>query len=130
MTLPGEEHGAVIMNIAAPMAQYVKRNDLGVVYGAETGFQIERDPDTVMGPDVAFVAKDRVEKTGITKGYSFGAPDLVVEVNSPGDSKRKIEQKVAALVIRGRGFGLGSRSQDQNGNSLRRRQSAQRSTRS
>ena len=94
MTLPGEEHGAVIMNIAAPMAQHVKRNGLGVVYGAETGFQTERDPDTVMGPDVAFVAKDRVEKIGITKGYRFGAPDLVVEVNSPSDSKRKIDQKV------------------------------------
>lgn len=94
MSLPGEEHGAVIMNIAAPLAQYVRRNDLGVVYGAETGFQIERNPDTVLGPDVAFIRKDRVEQTGISKGYRFGAPDLVVEVISPSDNMKKVEQKI------------------------------------
>ena len=67
---------------------------MGVVYGAETGFQIERNPDTVLGPDVAFVRKDRVETTVISKGYRFGAPDLVVEVISPSDSLKKVEQKV------------------------------------
>ena len=94
MSLPGEEHGAVIMNIAAPLAQYVKTNDLGLVYGAETGFQIERNPDTVLGADTAFVRKDRVEKDGISKGYRFGAPDLVVEVISPSDNMKKVERKV------------------------------------
>lgn len=93
MPLPGEEHGAVIVNIAVPLALYVKRNDLGVVYGADTGFQIERNPDTVLGPDVAFVRKARVKETGISKGYRFGAPDLVVEVVSPSDNMKKVDQK-------------------------------------
>lgn len=101
MSLPGEEHGAVIMNIAAPLALYVKRNGLGVVYGAETGFQIERNPDTVLGPDIAFVRKDRVEKTGISKGYRFGAPDLVVEVISPSDNMKKVERKVQLWLSAG-----------------------------
>jgi Uma2 family endonuclease len=101
MTLPGEEHGAVIINVAAPLALYVKRNLLGVVYGAETGFQIERNPDTVLGPDVAFVRRDRVEKTAISKGYRFGAPDLVVEVISPSDSIKKVERKVQLWLSAG-----------------------------
>jgi Uma2 family endonuclease len=100
MPLPGEEHGAVIMNIAAPLAQYVKLNDLGVVY-AETGFQIERNPDTVLGPDTAFVRKDHVEKVGISKGYRLGAPDLVVEVISPSDNMKKVEQKVQRWLSAG-----------------------------
>jgi len=100
MSLPGEEHGAVIMNIAAPLALYVKRNGLGVVYG-ETGFQIERNPDTVLGPDTAFVRQDRVEKSPISKGYRFGAPDLVVEVNSPSDSMKKIERKIQLWLSAG-----------------------------
>jgi Uma2 family endonuclease len=101
MTLPGEEHGAVIMNLAIPLGYYVKSNDLGVMYGAETGFQIERNPDTVLGPDIAFVRKDRVKKTGISKGYRFGAPELVVEVISPSDSMKKVEQKVQRWLSAG-----------------------------
>jgi Uma2 family endonuclease len=101
MTLPGEEHGAVIMNVAIPLGHHVKRNNLGVVYGAETGFQIERNPDTVLGPDVAFVRKDRVDKVGISKGYRFGAPDLVVEVNSPSDSMKKVERKIQQWLFAG-----------------------------
>jgi Uma2 family endonuclease len=100
MSLPGEEHGAVIMNIAIPLGYYVKKNSLGVVY-AETGFQLERNPDTVLGPDTAFVRKDRVAKTAISKGYRLGAPDLVVEVNSPSDSMKKIQQKVQQWLAAG-----------------------------
>jgi len=101
MTLPGEEHGAVIMNIGVPLGYHVKKNNLGVVYGAETGFQIERNPDTVLGADVAFVRKDRVERAGISKGYRFGAPDLVVEVISPSDNMKKVEQKVQRWLSAG-----------------------------
>jgi len=101
MTLPGEEHGAVIMNIGVPLGYHVKKNNLGVVYGAETGFQIERNPDTVLGADVAFVRKDRVERAGISKGYRFGAPDLVVEVISPSDNVKKVEQKVQRWLSAG-----------------------------
>ena len=39
--LTGEEHGALIMNIDIPLWLHVKQNSLGVVYGANTGFQIE-----------------------------------------------------------------------------------------
>lgn len=101
MPLPGEEHGAVIMNIAVPFGYHVKKNSLGVVYGAETGFQIERNPDTVLGPDIAFVRKDRVEKTGISEGYRFGVPDLVVEVISPSDNMKKVERKVQLWLSTG-----------------------------
>jgi Uma2 family endonuclease len=101
MPLAGEEHGAVTINIALPLAQYVKRSDLGIVYGADTGFQIERNPDTVLGPDVAFVSKERVKETGISKGYRFGAPDLVVEVLSPSDKMKKVEQKVQQWLSAG-----------------------------
>jgi Uma2 family endonuclease len=100
MPLPGEEHGAVIMNIAIPLGYCVKKNSLGVVY-AETGFQIERNPDTVLGPDTAFVRRERVEKTAISKGYRFGAPDLVVEVNSPRDNIQKIERKIQQWLSAG-----------------------------
>jgi Uma2 family endonuclease len=91
MSPAGEEHGAVIMNLAVPLGQYVKENELGRVYGAETGFKLETDPDTVLAPDIAFV---KIERLGaLIKGYRAGAPDLAVEVISAGESQPKIERK-------------------------------------
>lgn len=103
MSPPGEEHGIIVMRLAAPLATYVDANNLGVVYGAETGFKLEHSPDTVLAPDIAFIRRDRVSKP--LKGYRSGAPDLVVEVLSPSDVTSKVEKKTVhwlgfgALVI-------------------------------
>jgi Uma2 family endonuclease len=95
-TMPpsGGEHGAVGINIAVPLGQHVKAHQLGVVLGAETGFAIARDPDTVRAPDVAFVRKDRIPTSGIPRSFWPGAPDLAVEVVSPGDTVFEVDEKV------------------------------------
>jgi len=92
MSPAGARHGAVIINLTLPLAHHVKTHNLGVVFGAETGFTVERNPDTVLAPDIAFVRRSRIAKLG--EGYWEGAPDLAVEVASPSDSKSKIEKKV------------------------------------
>lgn len=91
MSPGGEEHGAVIINLALPLAQHVKSHSLGRVYAAETGFKLESDPDTVLAPDIAFIKAERLGT--LSKSYRVGAPDLAVEVISPGESKNKIEKK-------------------------------------
>ncbi|MGB9181189.1 MAG: Uma2 family endonuclease, partial [Pyrinomonadaceae bacterium] len=53
MSPAGSEHGAIIVNVTLLVGQHVKSNNLGVVFGAETGFEIEENPDTVLAPDVA-----------------------------------------------------------------------------
>lgn len=92
MSPAGEEHGAVTANLTLALAQHVKANKLGVVYGAETGFKLESNPDTVLAPDMAFISRARVGT--ISKKYREGAPDLAVEVISPGESRLMIERKV------------------------------------
>ena len=94
MSPTGSEHGEGTMNLAAPLYPHVKSNNLGVVYAAETGFKLESDPDTVRAPDVAFVRRERVEQTRRLPGYGSGAPDLAVEVLSPSDRIRQVEEKV------------------------------------
>jgi Uma2 family endonuclease len=90
----GDAHGGVTMALAAPLYQYVKLNKLGRVYAAETGFKLESDPDTVRAPDVAFVSAERIEAAGRVLGYRSGAPDLAVEVLSPGNTKREMAEKI------------------------------------
>ncbi|HEU4873584.1 MAG TPA: Uma2 family endonuclease [Pyrinomonadaceae bacterium] len=90
MPPPKFEHGRVSANLMIILGQYAKANRLGRVCG-ETGYHLESDPDTVLGPDVSFVAKNRI---GIPPdGYYLGPPDLAVEVLSPGD--RRGEHKLS-----------------------------------
>jgi len=90
----GHEHGDVTMNIAAPLHRHVKSNGLGKVYAAETGFLLQTNPDTIRAPDVAFIQRERVEQVSKSTSYWPGAPDLVVEVVSPGDTVSRVEEKV------------------------------------
>jgi Uma2 family endonuclease len=90
----GSEHGAVAVNIAVVIAQFMKANGLGVGFGAETGFKIASEPDTVRAPDLAFVRRERIPDEGIPRGFWPGAPDLAVEVVSPGDTYTEVEEKV------------------------------------
>jgi Uma2 family endonuclease len=94
MSPTGHEHGIVAMNIAGPLHRHVKSSNLGIVYAAETGFILSQNPDTVRAPDVAFVQIERINQTGDVKSYWIGAPDLAVEVVSPGDTVGEVESKV------------------------------------
>ena len=74
------------------MGNFVAEHDLGDVLGAETGFTLARDPDTVRAPDVAFVSKSR--RPTNRKGFVSLAPDLVVEVVSPSDEPDEVQAKI------------------------------------
>lgn len=96
MAPSGGEHGITTIRVTLPVARYVEEKGLGVVFGAETGFILSRNPDTVRAPDLAFIATEKLPATGIPRrGYWPGAPDLAVEVLSPDDSACEVEEKVA-----------------------------------
>ena len=93
MSPAGAEHGQVVMAVSLALGNFVKQHGLGVVYGAETGFQIAQAPDTVRAPDVAFVGAQRLPP-GRMRGFFPGPPDLAVEVVSPGDRAGEVQRKV------------------------------------
>ncbi len=97
----GGEHGRVAMTIGSSLRQHVGQNDLGAVYAAETGFKLAANPDHVRAPDVAFVRKARVEQAGRVTGFWPGAPDLAIEVVSPGDSYSDVEEKIIDWLAAG-----------------------------
>ncbi len=101
MPLPGLPHGRIAMRLSAPLAQFVWDHDLGEVYISDVGFQLTSNPDTVLGPDISLVSKDRLEETGEPKGYWQGPPDIAVEVLSPGDRLGKVKAKLSRWL----GFG-------------------------
>ena len=96
---PGYEHGVVEFRIGRLLGNFVEDNDLGEILGGDSGFVLERGPDTVRGPDVAWVAPGRIE--GRVVGYAELAPDLVVEVRSPNDSQRHMAERAMMWLSHG-----------------------------
>ena len=100
MAPAGDRHGSISYNIGGVLANYTRGKDLGEGYTADTGFILSRDPDTVRAPDVAFVVKERVVP-GARKKFVPVAPDLAVEVVSPGDSAAEVNAKVEEYLAAG-----------------------------
>jgi Uma2 family endonuclease len=101
MPLPGGEHGMIASEILVLLAVHARANRLGRVFAAETGFLLERDPDTVRGADVAFVSRERLAGVDDLKGHLPFAPDLVVEIVSPSDRPGRIASKLAEWLAGG-----------------------------
>lgn len=101
MALAGNEHGALALEFAAELRNFVKANKLGRVYAAETGFKLAPDPDTVCAPDAAFISRKRLDEVGPVEGYWPGAPDLAAEVISPSDLYTEVSEKVAEWLAAG-----------------------------
>src|SRR5436309_12287146 len=52
---PGGEHGDLADSLDSRASVFVRDNNLGKCFAAETGFNIYMNPDTVRGPDWAFI---------------------------------------------------------------------------
>ncbi len=85
----GDMHTILSTWLAYLLLGYVVERDLGDVTGEIGGFRLSED--TVLAPDVGFIAKGRLELSG--KFIPF-APDLAVEIRSPGDTQPEIYDKV------------------------------------
>jgi Uma2 family endonuclease len=100
MSPAGFQHGAIIIQLSTLLANHVHKHKLGVVAGAETGYKLAKNPDTVRGADVSFVSAQRLPNPLPTKFWD-GAPDLAVEVVSPDDTLQEVEDKVDEYLAAG-----------------------------
>ena len=93
-TMPvGKIHSKVVAKLVYLLIAFVLPRRLGTVMASELGVWLERDPDTVRAPDVAYISAVRMPLDDDDPGYSDVVPDMVVEVASPSDSQREISEK-------------------------------------
>lgn len=91
----GAESDWIGMRIGRWLGNFVESQKLGVVFGPTTGYQcFPDDPQKVRKPDLSFVAAHRLPGGTIPRGHLQVAPDLAVEVISPGDSYAAVESKI------------------------------------
>ena len=95
------KHGSIGGELHGCLARHIQQQKLGKIFCAETGFLLARDPDTVRAPDFAFIHKDHLPAVDPTEAFWPGAPDLAVEVVSPGDTLGEVDEKVKAWLDAG-----------------------------
>ena len=109
MSHPQSHHGLVVTQLAYLFKSWARTHP-GWLVVADVGHVIERGPDTVRGPDVAFVRRDRLDLRKTS--WVEGGPDLAVEVRSPGDRRGEIDEARRRLPPRRHAAGMGRRSRE------------------
>ncbi len=89
----GVEHGEIVMELGRHLGNFVVPRRLGRLIGSDSGIRLERAPDTVREPDVAFISADRMPLGERITAYSDVVPDLVVEIVSPNDDSDNVFNK-------------------------------------
>lgn len=90
---PNWEHGEIAGNVHFAIKMYLLGNPIGRVT-VEGGAVVDREPDTVRGPDVSYMSKERMPLDKRMNAYAEGAPDLCVEVLSPSNTRANIREKL------------------------------------
>ena len=89
MASPTPNHQEICLSIATELRAYVRAKKLGRVIIAP--MDVTLTPTDTIQPDVLFVQEDRLEI--ISDKRVIGAPDLVVEVLSAGNTKKEMNYK-------------------------------------
>ena len=92
-------HGKFSARLAGLLSLFVDDRGLGEVH-VETGFVLQRNPDTVRAPDVAYVSAERLVGQS-EDGFLEGAPDLAVEFVSPSETAHEVQAKVELYLAAG-----------------------------
>ena len=101
-TMPtGQEHGEVVVSLTILLGTFVKSWKLGRLMASDSGVWLERNPDTVREPDIAYFSAEKIPPGVRVTGYAEAVPDLVVEVVSPNDSLREVNDKALMWLSHG-----------------------------
>jgi Uma2 family endonuclease len=88
---PLSRHQLVVTRLACQLEWHVRPADLGLVLVAPVDVILDAERGLVVQPDVIFITAAR---RSIVRGQVWGAPDLVVEVLSPGTARRDRTRKL------------------------------------
>jgi Uma2 family endonuclease len=90
---PQKLHGVVCGNVSFILGGYARSRRKGYVTGNDSGVILERDPDTVLGPDVALY-EDAQSLAELHPKFGEVPPRLAVEVLSPSDRADRMMHKI------------------------------------
>ena len=100
MSRPGERHGVVCGNLAFIFGLYLRQTKKGRVLANDAGLLLDRDPDTVRGPDLS-IYTDAKKYADLAPKWIEELPTLVIEVRSPNDIESRMIRRLNRFLDRG-----------------------------
>ena len=94
----GDRHGFIAAQLVALLVPFVKQRKLAFVF-SDAGFRLPSG--NVRSPDASFVATGRFPDDKVPDDWGSVAPDLAVEIVSPGDRPRHVLDKVGEYLEAG-----------------------------
>lgn len=101
MPPPGSPHGSIEIRLGARLFTFIELHGSGMAFSGGAGFPIEADPETTLGPDIAFVRAERLPPRDQWTPYAPVVPDLVVEIVSPSERPGQVARKLAVYLRAG-----------------------------
>ena len=103
MTLRNHVHSSVESNVVYLLKGWLERQPMprGRVGSGECGFRLRRDPDVLVGIDVAYASAELVSRTDRAMSYYDGPPVLAVEILSPSDKHEDVVEKTRLYLEAG-----------------------------
>ncbi len=99
---PGNEHSDIQANFFRTLDNYLLRNNLGKLSGTGCyNLPLQGNREELLCPDLSYVLPIRKAAMKKRGSYLVGAPDLVVEIASPGDSRPELAAKTAIYLLAG-----------------------------
>ncbi|MDB9518191.1 Uma2 family endonuclease [Roseofilum reptotaenium CS-1145] len=96
----GALHGNIAIILSSALFAVVNTQKLGALFDSSTAFKMKNG--NRRSPDISFFAKERLQgMTELPSGFLEGAPDLVVEVLSPGNTVEEIHDKLVEYFENG-----------------------------
>jgi Uma2 family endonuclease len=97
---PQKPHGVVCCNLAYLLSAYTRARRKGYLTSNDSGVILEREPDTVRGPDVACY-EDAQTWEELHPKYGEVPPRLAAEVLSPSDRANQVNRKITDYLKSG-----------------------------
>ena len=97
---PMKPHGVVAIMVGRILANYADQAGKGYLTANDSGVILERDPDTVRGPDIAYY-EDATTFAELHPKYGETPPRLAVEILSPNDRAKQVTRKITDYLNNG-----------------------------
>ncbi|WP_353932240.1 Uma2 family endonuclease [Okeanomitos corallinicola TIOX110] len=95
------ETGQRNFNLIGKLGDWIKQDGTGVGFASSAGFTLPNG--AVRSPDVAWIKKERWQSLTPQQQEKFApiAPDFVIELRSPSDSLKPLQEKMAEYIENG-----------------------------
>lgn len=103
MTRRNRRHTRTSTLLAHVLQDWLRRQPLprGEILTGDAAFRLARNPDTLVGIDLAYISAEQAARIPDAVSFIDGAPVLAIEILSPSDKHEEVVEKIELYLSTG-----------------------------